>query len=109
MSRQHRAPRHPPSRPLSFAQKRALVALARSCAELGSEANAAAVSELSGLKPNAAVLALQGLVRRKLAVQHDAPETWSPTLSGRAMARYARTSVPRPAAGDGRRRKKWDR
>ena len=104
----HRPARHAPARPLSLAQKRALVALVRTCEQLGSEAPAGAVSQLSGLKPNAAVLALQGLVRRKLAVQHDDPEAWSPTLSGRGMARYVRATDPRTAAVTGSR-KRWQR
>jgi hypothetical protein len=96
----------PPGKPLSLAQKRALVALVRLCPELGSEAGPDAVSNVSGLKPNAAVLALQGLERKKLAVgHHDAgPSTWSPTLTGRNRARYVRASDPRtrPISGASR-------
>jgi hypothetical protein len=98
-------PRHPLSRPLSLAQKRALVALARTCPEMGDEADAAAVARISGLKPNAAVLALDGLARRKLAVAHTDPTAWSPTMSGRGMAKYVRAADPRtrPVAESPRR------
>jgi hypothetical protein len=82
---------------MSLAQKRALVALVRACGELGSETDAGCVARVSGLKPNVAVLALHGLVRRELAVRHDPPETWSPTFSGRGMARYVRAREPRSA------------
>ena len=101
MSRSIRPPRHAPGRPLSFAQKRALVALVRLCPDMGDEADAGAVARSSGLKPNAAVLALRGLVRRNLALAHEAPEAWSPTMTGRGMARYVRAADPRtePAAG----------
>ncbi|HEX8207844.1 MAG TPA: hypothetical protein VF587_17390 [Solirubrobacteraceae bacterium] len=102
MSRIYRAaPRHALPRPLSLAQKRALVALARACPEMGDEADVAAVARVSGLKPNAAVLALEGLVRRRLAVGHDDPAAWSPTMSGRGMAKYVRAAEPRtrPVAG----------
>ena len=98
MYRHIRPPHHAPSRPMSLAQKRALVALVRACPEMGGEAGAATVSRISGLKPNAAVLALHGLVRRQLAVQHaDPPEAWSPTLPGRKMAKYVRAREPRSA------------
>jgi DNA-binding MarR family transcriptional regulator len=106
MSRMYRAqPRHALPRPLSLAQKRALVALVRACPGLGDEADAGDVARISGLKPNAAVLALKGLVRRKLAVAHTDPEAWSPTMSGRGMAKYVRASEPRtaPAAGSRKR------
>ena len=101
MSRHVRPPLHSPSRPLSLAQKRALVALVRACDELGSETTAASVARISGLKPNVAVLALHGLVRRELAVRHHPPEAWSPTFSGRGTARYVRAREPRtaPVAG----------
>ena len=90
--------RRPPSRPLSLAQQRALVALVRACAAMGSEADAGAVARTSGLKPNAAVLALQGLERKRYAVRHADPgETWSPTLPGRHRARYVRAREPRTA------------
>ena len=82
---------------MSLAQKRVLVALVRACEPLGSEVDAMTLSEMSGVKPNAAALALQGLVRRKLAVRHDDPEAWSPTLSGRGMAKYVRAAEPRAA------------
>ena len=101
MSRMYRArPRHALSRPLSLAQKRALVALVRACPEMGDEAEAGHVARLSGLKPNAAVLALEGLARRGLAVSHTDPPAASPTMSGRGMAKYVRASEPRsrPAA-----------
>jgi hypothetical protein len=95
-SRIYRArPRHALPRPLSLAQKRALVALVRGCPEMGDETDAAAVARISGLKSNAAVLALEGLVRRRLAVGHTAPTAWSPTMSGRGMAKYVRASEPR--------------
>ncbi|HEX2085567.1 MAG TPA: hypothetical protein VHF89_07785 [Solirubrobacteraceae bacterium] len=97
MPRSTRAPRHAPLRPLSLAQKRTLVALVHACEDMGSEADATTVSRISGVKPNATVLALDGLVRRQLAVRHDGPEAWSPTLSGRGMARYVRASEPRSA------------
>ena len=91
-------PRKAPSRPLSLAQQRALVALVRACETLGSEADAGAVARLSGLKPNAAVLALQGLVRKRYAVRHVDPcESWSPTLPGRHRAKYVRAAEPRTA------------
>jgi DNA-binding MarR family transcriptional regulator len=96
MSRMYRArPRHALPRPLSLAQKRALVALVRACPDMGDEAEAAVVARVSGLKPNAAVLALDGLVRRKLAVRHTDPVAWSPTMSGRGMAKYVRAAEPR--------------
>ena len=79
----HRPPRHAPGRPLSLAQKRTLVALARSCPNMGDEIGLSPICELTGLKPNAVALALQGLVRRKLAVAHRDPDAWAPTLSGR--------------------------
>ncbi len=91
---------------MSFAQKRALVALVRACEQLGSEAAGSTVARVSGLKPNVAVLALHGLVRRQLAVHYgDTPETWSPTMSGRAMARYVRSRDPRtaPVSGSAKR------
>lgn len=106
MSRMYRArPRHAMPRPLSLAQKRALVALVRVCPEMGEEADAGHVARVSGLKPNAAVLALEGLVRRRLAVGHTDPAAWSPTMSGRGMAKYVRASEPRtrPAAPSPRR------
>jgi hypothetical protein len=96
MSRIYRAqPRHALPRPLSLAQKRALVALVRACPSMGAEADAATVARVSGLKPNAVVLALEGLVRRKLAVGHTEPTAWSPTMSGRGMAKYVRAAEPR--------------
>ena len=96
MSRIYRAqPRPALPRPLSLAQKRALVALVRACPEMGDEAEVAAVARISGLKPNAVVLALEGLVRRRLAVAHRDPAAWSPTMSGRGMAKYVRASEPR--------------
>ena len=101
MSRMYRArPRHAMPRPLSLAQKRALVALVRACPDMGDETDATLVARISGLKPNAAVLALEGLVRRRLAVGHTDPVAWSPTMSGRGMAKYVRASEPRtrPAA-----------
>lgn len=88
-------PRHALPRPLSLAQKRALVALVRACPDMGAEADVPTVAALSGLKPNAAVLALDGLVRRRLAVAHSEPAAWSPTMSGRGMAKYVRASEPR--------------
>lgn len=97
MSR-HIPPRHAPGRPLSLAQKRALVALVRLCGDMGAEAEAGAVAELSGLKPNVTVLALHGLERRQLAVRcGHRPETWGPTMSGRGMAKYVRARGPRSA------------
>ena len=62
---------------------------------MGEEADVADVARISGLKPNAAVLALEGLVRRRLAVGHEDPVAWSPTMSGRGMAKYVRASEPR--------------
>ena len=90
-------PRHAPGRPLTLAQKRALVGLVSLCEPLGSEADAQGVARASGLKPNAAVLALEGLVRRRLVVGHEDGEgaMWSPTLAGRGLARYVRASEPR--------------
>lgn len=104
----HRPARHAPARPMSLAQKRALVALVAACGDLGSEAGVDEVAARSGLKPNAVALALQGLVRRRLAVAHDEPEAWSPTLSGRGMAKYVRATEPRTAATTGRP-KRWER
>lgn len=95
MHRHIRPPRHAPGRPLTLAQKRTLVALVRACPDLGGEAGADAVGRLSGIKPNATVLTLQGLVRRKLAIEHADPQAWSPTMSGRGMAKYVRASDPR--------------
>ena len=97
MYRHIRPARHAPARPLSLAQQRVLVALVRLCGAMGSEADARAVSRMSGVKPNAAVLALDGLVRRQLAIRHGDPDGWSPTLSGRGMARYVRAREPRSA------------
>ncbi len=97
MARSVRPPRHAPSRPLSLAQKRALVALVRVCGDLGSETDAGVVARVSGLKPNVAVLALTGLERRQLAVGFEDPERWAPTFSGRSMARYVRAREPRSA------------
>jgi hypothetical protein len=97
MARPVRAPRHAPSRPLSLAQKRALVALVVLCGDLGRETDAGVVARVSGLKPNVAVLALTGLVRRQLAVRFDDPDRWAPTFSGRSMARYVRAREPRSA------------
>lgn len=97
---------HLPGRPLSLAQKRALVALVRACRELGSEAAASRVAAASGLKPNVAVLALRGLERRRLVVRHaGAHETWSPTMTGRGMAKYVRAREPRtaPVTGSAKR------
>ncbi len=94
---------------MSLAQKRALVALARSCPDMGDEAGLAPLCELTGLKPNAVALALQGLVRRKLAIAHTDPEAWAPTLSGRGMARYVRAAEPRTAVPAGPKKKRWDR
>ena len=88
-------PRHALPRPLSLAQKRALVALVRACPDMGDEADAGVVARVSGLKANAAVLALDGLVRRQLAVGHTEPAAWSPTMSGRGMAKYVRAAEPR--------------
>jgi hypothetical protein len=98
-------PRHALPRPLTLAQKRALVALVRTCPDMGGEADASLVARVSGLKPNAAVLALEGLERRKLAVGHTDPAAWSPTMSGRGMAKYVRASEPRtrPVAESPRR------
>jgi hypothetical protein len=97
MHRHIRPPRHAPGRPLTLAQKRTLVALVRACPDMGDEAGGDVVSALSGIKPNATVLTLQGLVRRKLAVEHLDPPAWSPTLSGRGLARYVRAAEPRAA------------
>lgn len=98
MPRHVRPARHAPARPLSLAQQRALVALVRVCGALGSEAEAAAVARVSGLRPNVVVLALHGLVRRQLAVRHEgSEEAWSPTLQGRGMAKYVRAREPRTA------------
>lgn len=98
MSRHIRPPRHAPGRPLSLAQKRALVALVRLCGELGSEVEAGTVAQLSGLKPNVTVLALHGLVRRQLAIRYaEGGEAWAPTMAGRGMARYVRAREPRSA------------
>ncbi len=105
MHRHIRPPRHAPGRPLTLAQKRTLVALVRACPEMGDEAGGDVVSRISGIKPNATVLTLQGLVRRKLAIEHANPQAWSPTMSGRGMAKYVRVSEPRsaPAVESGRR------
>ncbi|HEV2812783.1 MAG TPA: hypothetical protein VGW10_05965 [Solirubrobacteraceae bacterium] len=69
----------------------------RACPELGDEADVGAAARISGVKPNATALALQGLVRRKLAVVHADPEAWSPTMAGRGMAKYVRAQEPRSA------------
>jgi DNA-binding MarR family transcriptional regulator len=82
---------------MSLAQKRALVALVRSCEALGSEVDAGVVARVSGLKPNVAVLALTGLERRQLAVRHERPEAWAPTFSG------ARDGEVRAGAGAAQR------
>ena len=108
MSRHIRPPRHAPLRPLSLAQKRALVALVRVCEGMGDEAGAGAVARASGLKPNVAVLALRGLVSRGLALAHTDPEAWSPTLTGRGMAKYVRAADPRTAPPGGLRKMSHD-
>ena len=103
----HRPARHAPARPMSLAQKRVLVALVSACEPLGSEVDATTLSAMTGVKPNATALALQGLVRRRLAVRHEDPEAWSPTLSGRGMAKYVRAAEPRTALNGSRKR--WRR
>lgn len=75
---------------------------------MGDEIGLSPICELTGLKPNAVALALQGLVRRKLAVAHRDPDAWAPTLSGRGMAKYVRASEPRTALPAGPKKKKWD-
>ncbi len=82
-------------RPPTLAQKRALVALVRACPEMGQEVDLSEVARISGLKPNAAYLALRGLVNRKMALRYSDPERWTPTLSGRGMAKYVRAREPR--------------
>jgi len=90
---------------MSLAQKRALVALSRACPQMGDEADIAAVARISGLKPNAVVLALEGLVRRRLAIAHTDPSAWSPTMSGRGMAKYVRASEPRTSPATASRKR----
>src|SRR3712207_3231918 len=84
-----------PSRPLSDAQVRALLALIDLCADLGCEVEMRAIAEVAGLKPGATTLALGGLRNRRFAEAHGSrPQVWSPTFSGRELARR----LPRPEA-----------
>ncbi|HEX8123172.1 MAG TPA: helix-turn-helix domain-containing protein [Solirubrobacteraceae bacterium] len=70
-----------PDRGLTTAQKRALLALRREA-----EADAAAVAEAAGMKPNGAGLALRGLERRGLVARQDGePAVWTVTFAGHAL------------------------
>jgi hypothetical protein len=51
------------------------------------------------------VLALEGLVRRRLAVAHTEPAAWSVTMSGRGMAKYVRAAEPRTRPVGGSRKR----
>ncbi|HEV2812669.1 MAG TPA: hypothetical protein VGW10_05390 [Solirubrobacteraceae bacterium] len=50
----------------------------RACSELGEEADVGAAARISGVKPNATALALQGLVRRKLVRSRRSGSAVSP-------------------------------
>ena len=81
----------PPQRPLTPAQERTLVALAKLCPGLGEEAPASAIAAESGIRHGATTLALRGLERRRLVIGHGAdadPRCWAPTLTGRALAKH---------------------
>jgi hypothetical protein len=104
-----RPPSAPPQRPLTAAQERSLVALVELCSGLGEEASAAEVAAKSGVRHGATTLALRGLERRRLVTGHGAdhdPRMWTPTLTGRALARHLRGGddeprVERPDADGG--------
>ena len=99
MDRFTRPVARPPQRPLTPAQERSLVALAALCEGLGEEASAAQIAERSGLRHGATTLALRGLERRRLVAGHgdDAdPRMWTPTLTGRALARHLRGADDEP-------------
>jgi hypothetical protein len=58
------------------------------------------------MQPGGVTLALRGLERRRLVTAHgtgEEPRTWSPTLTGRAMARSLRAAAGPGRAGDERR------
>jgi DNA-binding MarR family transcriptional regulator len=76
-----------PDRGLTAAQRRALLALRE-----GAEADAAAVAEAAGMKPNGAGLALRGLERRGLvARQEGEPAVWTVTFAGHALVERLET------------------
>ena len=78
----------PPQKPLTKAQERTLVALVDVCRDLGAECDPASIARAASLRTGGVTLALQGLERRKLAAGHgQEPRLWSPTLTGRALAR----------------------
>jgi DNA-binding MarR family transcriptional regulator len=98
--------RHPalPHRPLTAAQQRALVALVEVCGELGSEGDPAAIAAHSGMQAGGVTLALGGLERRGLVAGHgEHRRSWSPTLTGRALARSLRAEAD-PAVAEQERR-----
>lgn len=75
-------PTPPPDRALTPAQREALLAMRG-----GSDVDAAAVAEATGMKSNGASLALRGLERRGLVARHEGePTAWTVTFAGRALA-----------------------
>ena len=77
-----------PGRPLTPAQRRALIALVDACSALGQEVSSKAVADAARMAGGATTLALRGLERRQLVVRHEVDDDlWSPTLPGRARAR----------------------
>ncbi len=70
-----------PDRALTAAQKSALLSMRE-----GVDADAAAVAEATGMRPNGAALALRGLERRGfVARQEGEPVAWTVTFAGRAL------------------------
>ena len=71
-----------PDRALTPAQRRALLAVRRA-----SEAEAAALAEATGMRPNGVALALRALERRGLVTRHAGePPAWTVTFAGHALA-----------------------
>jgi DNA-binding MarR family transcriptional regulator len=90
-----------PGRPLTPAQRRALIALVEACPTLGQEVPSKAVADAARMAGGATTLALRGLERRQLVVRHDVDEEcWSPTLPGRARARELTDRAARIAAAE---------
>ncbi len=86
-----------PSRPLSDAQQRVLLALVDLCPDLGAEVEMGVVAAAAGVKPSATTLALGGLRRRRFVeAEGSQPQMWHPTFGGRELARR----LPRPDRAD---------
>ena len=80
------------------------MALVAVCAELGAECSPSAIAREGGMQAGGVTLALRGLERRRLVTGHgEEPRTWSPTLSGRALARSLRAAAD-PGRADEERR-----